>query len=372
MPQPAQNHPEEFRAMNIMEITSATGTSGAAVHCLMLVRELSRRGHNVTLVCRPDSWISREVVNDSINLVTSDLHRFPTHELRRIAGIVREHGIHAVHTHMSRAHFFGVLLKLFWGVKCVATAHSCHFQPHWMLNDRVIAVSEYTRRYHRFFNLVPKNRIHVIHNFIDCGRFSGHSSHLRRRVRESFGFDDSALLIGVIGNVSEKKGMTHLVRSMKQIVAEVPEAFLLVVGNGQAQYFDALKSEAAGLGIGEHIIWAGHRSDVPDLLCALDLLASASLSENFPVSMIEAMAAGLPIVATAVGGVPECVVEGETGLLVRPGRSDALAAAIVSLLKDRELRKKIGETGRRRAFENFSPDAQLPLIEEVLRLAAEV
>ncbi len=358
--------------MNIMEITSATGTSGAAVHCLMLSRELSRRGHNVTLVCRPDSWISRQMEDDSINVVISDLHRFPPDELRRIAGIVREQGIHAVHTHMSRAHFFGVLLKLFWGIRVVATAHSCHFQPHWMFNDRVIAVSDYTGRYHRFFNLVPKKRMHVVHNFIDCEKFTGKCADLRLRVRESFGLDDSALLIGVIGNISEKKGMSHLVESTKQIVAEIPEARLLVVGNGRLEFIESLKSQAHRLGIGEHIIWAGQRSDVPDLLCALDLLASASLSENFPVSMTEAMAAGLPIVATSVGGVPECVVDGETGLLVSPGRSDSLATAIISLLKDRELRNRIGEAGRRRALKNFSPDAQLPRIEEILRIAAKI
>lgn len=356
--------------MNIMEITSATGTSGAAVHCLMLTRELSRRGHKVTLVCRPGSWISRQVENGSINMVLSDLHRFPPGELRRIAGIARELGIHAIHTHMSRAHFFGVLLKLFYGVRCVATAHSCHFQPHWMFNDRVIAVSDYTRRYHRFFNLVPGKRIHLVHNFIDCGRSSKPSADMRRRVRESLGFSDSALLIGAIGNISVKKGITHLVRAMREVVAEVPDARLVVVGNGPLEYIAALKAEAAKLGIDQHILWTGHRSDVPDLMGALDLFASASLSENFPVSMTEAMAAGLPIVATDVGGVPECVIEGETGLLVRRGRSDALAKAIIELLKDPELRKRFGAAGRKRALEKFSPESQLPLIEGILWLAA--
>ena len=154
--------------MKIMEIVSGTRVNGAILHCLLLSRELVRRGHQVTLVCRPGSWISRQMVDGPIDAFRSDLHRWPPDELRRIAGVIRQRQIDVIHTHTSRANFFGILLRWMTGVPSVATAHSRHVQLHWMFNDRVIAVSEADRRYQRTHNLVRGSRIETIHNFIDC------------------------------------------------------------------------------------------------------------------------------------------------------------------------------------------------------------
>ena len=156
--------------MNIMEIISGTRVNGAILHCLLLSRELARRGNRITLVCRPGSWIGERAAEDGIEVVRSDLHRWPVNELRRLAGIVRQRKIDVIHTHTSRSNFFGVLLRWFSGAPSVATAHSRHLQLHWMFNDRVIAVSEATRHYHRAQNFVRASRIETIHNFIDYPR----------------------------------------------------------------------------------------------------------------------------------------------------------------------------------------------------------
>jgi glycosyltransferase involved in cell wall biosynthesis len=350
--------------MNIMQVISGRGVNGATHHCLLLTRELIRRGNEVTLLCRPGSWIARQLAPEALDVIFSDLHRWPVDELRRIAELLDRRGVEVVHTHMSRAHFFGVLLRLFSKTPCVATAHSRRFQLHWMFNDLVIAVSDATRRFHETYNLVPSDRIVTIHNFIDDGRIADVSRESRADVRRSLGVEGSAPLIGVIGSVLPKKGQIYLLRALPKILAAVPDTTLLVVGEtGEAGYLERLKATAEELGVASRVAWAGHREDVHRILASLDLSVLPSLEESFPMSILEAMAAGLPVVASDVGGVRESVFPQQTGILVPPRDSDALAEAISGLLLDPVLRTTMGDAGRQLVRERFSTDSQAASIE---------
>ncbi len=357
--------------MNILEIVSGIGLNGAIRHCLLLSRELVRRGHRVMLVCRPEAWIAAEMASSPVEVVPSDLHRFPADELRRIADLARRKRIDVIHTHMSRAHFFGVLLRYLSGVPCVATAHSRHFQLHWMFNNLVIAVSEATRQFHRRWNLVSPRRIVTIHNFVDQPAVSAGDPGCRGDVRRSLGAEASSLLLGAIGDVIPRKGLLYLVRALPPVLAAAPQTRLAVVGrDGPADYVARVKSAARELGVADGILWVGHRGDVPAVLAALDLCVLASIEESFPLAILEAMSVGLPVVATAVGGVPECVRHGETGILVPPADSEALAAALLDLLCDPARRRRFGEAGRRRVLEQFSLESQVARIEAALSSVA--
>lgn len=353
--------------MNVMEIISGRRVNGAILHCFLLGRELVRRGNRVTLVCLPGSWIGANSPAQGVDVVYSDLHRWPVDELRRIAEIVRQREIDVIHTHTSRSNFFGILLRWFSGRPSVATAHSRHIQLHWMFNDGVIAVCEATRRYQRICNFVRSNRIKTIHNFIDYDRLAGAPPDARSRIRQSLGISDSATLLGVVGSVVPRKGLIYLVRALPAILAAVPNAHLLVVGGKeQSDYAVDARATAEQLGVAGHMTWTGHRTDVQDIMAALDLFVLPSQEESFPLAILEAMAAGLPVVATTVGGIPECVVPGETGILVPPARSEPLAAAIVDVLRDPVCARRFGEAGRRRVRERFSAQSQAPCIEAVL------
>ncbi len=353
--------------MNIMEITSGTDVNGAVRHCLLLSRELAQRGHRVTLVCRPGAWIGDQFADGSVEVVRSDLHRVPLDELRRMAAVVRQRDIQVIHTHMSRAHFFGVLLRWFTGTPCAATAHSRHFQIHWPLNDLVIAVSEATCRFHSRWNLVPKNRLQTIHNFIDPEALAPMPESARHQVRGEWLTGPEDRLVGIIGNVIPRKGHLYLVRALPRVVAAVPKARLVIVGNeASSQYAAQVKAAAADLGVAEHIVWAGHRTDVRRVLAALDLCVLASVEESLPLVLLEAMAAGLPVVATAVGGMPECIRPGETGLLVPPADTVALAEAIIALLADPDRCRAFGQAGATWVRQRFSAEAQVARIEAAL------
>jgi glycosyltransferase involved in cell wall biosynthesis len=350
--------------MNIMEIVSSTRINGAIVHCLLLSRELARRGHAVTLVCLPGAWIGSQAAGAGIEVVHSDLHRWPTDELRRIAQLARQRKIDVIHTHMSRSNFFGVLLRWFSGVPSVATAHARHIQLHWMFNDRVIAVSEATRRYQRVHNFVRAGRIETICSFVDYPRLAAVPSEARQRVRQSLGIGDETPLLGIVGDVIPRKGLIYLVRALPQILAAVPETRLLVVGREErGVYAGRVRAAAEQCGVGDAILWTGYLDDVDEVTAALDLYVLPSLEETLGMSILEAMALGLPVVASAVGGIPECVVAGETGLLVPPARSEPLARAILELLADPARRRRLGEAGRRRVQARFSAESQVPSIE---------
>jgi glycosyltransferase involved in cell wall biosynthesis len=352
--------------MNIMEIVSGQGAGGAVCHCLMLTRELVRRGHRVTLVCRPNAWISGQLDAEPVEVVESELRRWPADELRRIAGVTVERGIDVVHTHLSRAHSFGVLLRWFSRVPCVATAQSRHLRLHWMLNDRVIAVSDTTRRYHRTYNLVRAERMVTIHNFIDYDRFSRAPEKTRGAMRASLGVDDASPLVGMVGSVRPGKGQIRLVGAMPKILAAEPKARLVLVGDAcDAEHAAEVQATAAHLGVASEIVWTGRRDDPDAVMAALDLLALPSSEASIPLSLLEAMAAGLPVVATEVGGIPECVVSGETGTLVPLADADALAEAILALVRDPAKRRRYGEAGRRRVRERFSMERQAASIESV-------
>lgn len=353
--------------MKIMEIVSGHQVNGAVQHALLLARELSRRGHEITVVCRPNSWLSGQLAGEHVDVVHSDLHRWPLDELRRIASAAQSRGIAVLHTHMSRAHFFGVLLRRLCGIPCVATAHSRHIQLHWMFNDLVIAPSDATRRFHHRFNLVPAKRIETIPNFIDYHRLARYETQPRSRVRQQLGVGDDDQLLGVVGNVIPRKGQLDLIKALPRILPAAPRVKVVLAGELNREYARECREWAALLEVSERIIWAGARNDIPDLLGALDLFVLPSLEETFPLSILEAMAAGVPVVATSVGGVSECIESEVNGLLVPPARPDALAGAIVRVLASPDDARRLTAQGRRVVVDRYSSEAVVTRVEQAFQ-----
>jgi glycosyltransferase involved in cell wall biosynthesis len=362
--------------MRILEIMSGHGVNGAVVHCLLLTRQLAARGHHVMLVCRHNAWIAQqvqpEVAAGTVTVVESDMSRWPFHELKRVAGVARDLKIDVANTHMTRAHNFGVFLRHFSGIPCVATAHSHKVHWHWLMADRIIAVSDATRRYHRRKNFIPPSRIETVHGFIDASRFAPCPPEARAALRRDLGAPEDALLIGAIGDFLPRKAQHYLVRALPSILAAVPNAWLALAGSVRDKKYEQLvRHEVQKQGVADRVLWLGYRQDVPQLLNALDVYVLGSLDEMFPVALLEAMAAGQAIVATAVGGTPECVPEPGAVTLIPPANPEALSQAIRQLLCDADLRAQMGEAARDTVCRHFTVEAQTPKIETAFARAIQ-
>jgi glycosyltransferase involved in cell wall biosynthesis len=220
--------------------------------------------------------------------------------------------------------------------------------------DRVVGVGEAVRRALIDNEGIPASRVKVIYNGVDLAPYRDplqDRASIRQRVREEFGIPESAILLAQVARLDDLKDHATALRAMARIVAAVPQAMLLIVGDGPER--TKIERLVGDLGLGHCVRLVGTRGDVPDILLAADLFLLSSKSEGIPLTVIEAMAAGLPVVSTDVGGVGEIVVAGETGLLVPAGDDAALAAAAIELLPDAARRARLGEQGYRRAMDKF-------------------
>ena len=357
--------------MRIMEIISGRSINGAIIVCLATARLLRAQGHEVTVVCRPGAWIGEQLKLDDIHVEYCDLRRWPPRDLQQVLGVIRERSIDVLHTHMSSAHFFGVLLRQLSGTPCVATAHNRLFQLHWVFNDYVIAVSDAVRRYHHRYNLVPNSRMEVVHNFVDVQRFARVRCDEGLLLREELGIPADARLLTVVGDVIPRKGLLYVARALPELQRHFPNIHLLSLGTNKTEYGDKIRAELDSLGLAGHVTWGGLRRDVERVLAATDVFVLASVEEAMGIAILEAMSASLPVVATRVGGIPECVSHEETGLLVPPADPAALAQAIHRLLSDDSLRARFGARGLEIVQDRFSQESYTQRVEEILRRVAK-
>ena len=204
----------------------------------------------------------------------------------------------------------------------------------------------------------PAERVEVVHNAVDLARFENTGAAV---LRDGLTGGTDRRVVLTAARLDEQKGHPELLRA----AAELPEALFVLVGEGPRRA--ALQSLAAELGIADRVLFLGHRTDIPELLAACDVFALPSLYEGSSLAVLEAMAAGRPVVSSAIGGTDELLSDGESGLLVPPGDSRALAEALRRLLGDGELRAALGQAGRARAERDFSREAMAGRVTGIYR-----
>jgi glycosyltransferase involved in cell wall biosynthesis len=284
----------------------------------------------------------------------------PVHHLRRgrfdprilpdLVSLARERGARILHVHGYAAADFGRLAARAVGAKLVLHEHFAdpRMPAYQAFADRLlrhrtdgaIAVSRSTREFLVKERFVPEERVRLIWNGAPLDEFAPVGTERARRVRRELTLADDALLVGTIGRLNAQKGHRFLLDAAALLLPRVPSARVLIAGDGDLM--GELRRQAEALGIAGRVVFAGHRTDVPDLLGALDVFCISSLYEGTPLALFEAMAAGRPIVSTAVDGCREVLEDGVTGLLVRPADADALAAGLERVLRDAALREALG------------------------------
>ena len=209
-------------------------------------------------------------------------------------------------------------------------------------------------------------KIAVIRNGVDLSRFDDPPP--PAALRHELGIADEAPLVGVVSRLTRLKGLEHFLEAAALVKAQVPAARFLIAGETSPMdrdYLGELQQYAERCGVGGDVIFTGLRSDVPAVLSSLTVSVMPSLNEALSNVVLESMAAGAPTVATRVGGTPEAIVDGLTGVLVPPANSSALADAIVHLLKDRDLAAHLGRAARARIADHFSVRRMVRSTEEL-------
>ncbi len=220
--------------------------------------------------------------------------------------------------------------------------------------------------------IARSDRILHIGNGVDLERFNPEKlSERRKPVREAFGIGADQPLVCVIGRLVREKGYFELIEAFKTVVREVPGARLLVIGGALESDHDNAESEirkrVKDCGLDDAVRFLSFRGDVEEILCASDIFVLPSHREGMPRSILEAMAMGLPVIATDIRGAREEVRDGISGLLVNVGDSESLAAALVSLLRDPERRARMGRRGREIAVERFDEKSVIKKQTDVIR-----
>jgi glycosyltransferase involved in cell wall biosynthesis len=198
----------------------------------------------------------------------------------------------------------------------------------------------------------PKERFTVIYDGIDVEKWKRHNDGTRKQIRKGLGLSDDVILCVTVGNFRYQKGYPYLIQAIPEIIKKQPQARFVFVGRGKME--EELKKKCIDLGIQDYVIFTGYREDIRQIYEGADIMVLPSVCEGLPVSLIEAMSMELPVVSTKIGGIPELVENGITGILVPPADSDALTKAIVQLASDSAQRKQMGNNARKRVCENFS------------------
>jgi len=369
---------KKIKVVHIVPMLSPGGAERVAVH---IVRGLNRRHYEPAVI----SFTGRlgcelDYLLEDAGIEVRYLGKRPGFDHRmyyRLPPVLNELNPDIVHTHL---HVFRYALPFLSLRKKASVLHTVHnlaereIEPglRWLqryaLKNGVVPVAVAEEVADSLGRLYGIQRCRVIPNGIPTDRYSRPQVARKEwRVRE--GFNENDVLFVCVARFSPQKNHSLLLNAFAQGPASDPNAHLVLAGEGTLQ--KRLEGQAKNLGIGRQVHFLGLRTDIPDVLGAMDVFALSSDFEGNPLSVMEAMAAGLPIASTAAGGVPDLFENGREGLIVQPGDVQGLSSAMTLLSSNRELRQFLGMAAARRAREKFDVSAMVHAYEELYETLAD-
>ena len=374
--------------IRLVQLVTRLDTGGVPEHVLALLDGLSRRGYSMTVVCREVSERYRTRLEQmGVRIILLDLRRLvsPIADLRaawRLYRLLRDDGCDVLHMHMSKAALLGGLVGTAARVPVrVNTAHNlgCIALPQrvlrglfWLYDKvlfattmhAVITVSSRVRQSIVRLGLLPAKKVHAIPNGIDPAPFDANAQ-IRADSRVALGLEPDEVAVGCVARLVWFKGLDALIEAIPAVVRQHAHARFFIVGEGPLK--DELLAQARQLGVADKIVFLGERNDVAALLAAFDIFVLPSVSEGMPITILEAMAAAKPIVATDVGGVGEMIEDQEGGMLVPARTPSALADALIALAGDAERRERMGRAARQRLERDFAQDGMVAATDRLYR-----
>lgn len=350
-----------MRAPRILIVSADLG-GGTGAHVESLIEELDRRGVELRVVCQGPMEMTLPP--------TVELHpdpsrrwwdRFPLAQARRLLQLVRQirrWKPDLVHSYFYWPIIYGRILRKAGVIPYLVENREDEgfnlgagefrmLRRTRRIPDRVICVSEGVASTFREREGLSSDQIEVIRNGVRLPTTLPSEDRLSH-LRQELGIRPGDRVVGLVANLNrEVKGVSYFVAAAPHILRDIPDARFLVIGEGELR--PGLEEQARSLGVHDRMIFAGFRTDVRDLYPLMEISTLTSLSEGLSITLLESMSFGLPVVATRVGGNPELVVEGETGLMIPPRDPEAFAAAVVRVLSDPSLAQSLGRAARERA-----------------------
>lgn len=349
------------RKLTVLHTEWSDGWGGQERRVLSEMVGMRERGYRQILACRPSSTIGREAKARGIPVVHLPFAgKFDIASIVALRRLIRKEGVDLVSTHSGIDSWVGSIAARWSGVLVVRTRHLnlplkrnilnfVHYLPH-----AVVTCGEVMRQ-----NLVdrgfPSSEVFSIPTGIDFGSFRSHLS--RTAARDKLQLPEHSFAIAMVGIIRGVKRHEVALRAFELFRSTHPQARLLLAGDGPMS--KDMRQLAEELGLGLSVTFLGHRDDVADLLAAADCFLLSSRSEGVPQAVTQALGCGLPVVATAVGGVPELIIDGRSGLLVPPESPPRMAEALARVADDATLASSLGRAGKAHVEEHYSLHAML-------------
>jgi glycosyltransferase involved in cell wall biosynthesis len=334
------------------------------------VRGIKKRGYRVILACQPGTYLDRSGRELSLEVLPLDMNRFLP-ALLKLSLFLKKEKVDLINAHGYRDHLLSVLAGRIAGVKVLIRTKHNHVPLkggafsrfiYGRLTDRIIAISGHIKNVMISSGIEP-SRITAIHTAVDLHYFSPRPKN--ENLMQEFGLAPDCPVIGSVARLSDRKGMPFLLDALKLLMDEGRRFSCLIVGGGGSsseEKIALLKQKAASQELTPRLVFTGLRDDIPEILSLFDFFVLPSLDEGLGRSLVEAMAAGKPAVASRVGGIPVAVEDGKTGILVPPGDAQALAKALSFMLGNPEKSLEMGRRGRERAEKLFDEERMVDSI----------
>ena len=361
--------------MNLLFLDSVDeGTFGGYENWIMLVAKyFAARGHQVTAVGRPGSEYLRRITAECDKIETIGLPisgDFNPLTIVRLRGIIAERRVDLMTVNFNKDVRLGGLAARWHGTTRVCwriglDITSDKWIHRWLspkLVDGVIVPSQALKRQVTRYGYLTDDMVKVIYNGTEDRQFARPDPESAQLLRSKYHLEPDALVAVVVGRFVDQKGHRYLVEASPEIVRQVPSVVFLLLGDGHLE--ESLRSRVAELGLIRNFVFAGMLDNIDLELAGSDLMVHPAIEEPFSHAILEGMRAGLPIVASQVGGIPEALIEGTTGCMV-PARDPAtLAASVVRLLESEETRAALGWATQERWRNYFRIDTMMQKVEE--------
>jgi glycosyltransferase involved in cell wall biosynthesis len=362
--------------MKILHLNTERAWRGGEQQTLHLLQGLSNNGINCHLVSQADSPMTQRAAQAGIEVIPMDMRgEVDLIAARRMRALIKKSNYDVIHSHTSHAHTLAFVASLGLKIRRLVTRrvdfsifrHSfLHLSglKYRLMADFYVAISKKIKDV-LVADGIDAERIFIIHSGIDPERFlTDRGDYLRRE----FNLGNDEKIVINVAHLAGHKGQKYLIQAIPLVLDKIPNVRFFIIGKGELM--DELKRLSASLGVGRKLIFTGFRDDVGAFYRLADLFVMSSVQEGLGTAIMDALAAGKPVVATRSGGIPEIISDGENGRLVESANPSALAAGIIEMLEQPDLARKMADYGREDVRRRFSLNAMVEAYIAVYRRIA--